>query len=417
MRVGVIGAGISGITAAYLIGQRHDVTLIERCDRIGGHTNTIVLEEESGPLPVDIGFIVCNPQTYPHFYRLLREWNVDLRDTEMSFGFHCEATGVGYVGPSVREFLRKPANMFSLALLGLLREQRRFNRRASDDLAAGDVGDRTLAEYLKCVGASRFFIDHYLVPLAASVWSSPDGDMLQFPAATFLRFFANHGMLNFRERPRWQTIRGGSHAYLKAFLARFRGQLATNAPVSSIIRDETGVTVCIEGSNSHRFDHVVLATHADVSLRLLSDATPDERFALSAWNYHCNRVHLHTDSSVMPADRRLWASWNYHRRDNADVRAPVTITYWMNRLQGLGSAQDYFVSLNAEGRLDPDRILHAAEFSHPGYTPRSVDAQERLRALSGARRTHFCGAHMRYGFHEDGVASAVDVARFFGAAA
>ncbi|MHC5026595.1 MAG: NAD(P)/FAD-dependent oxidoreductase [Planctomycetota bacterium] len=414
MKIAVIGAGISGITAAYLLGKQHDVTLFERDASIGGHTNTIMVADEQGPLPVDTGFIVCNPRTYPLFYRLLDEWDVRLRDSDMSFGFYCESSRLGYVGPALREFMRKPSNLLQPRLLGMFREQRRFNKRARADLAAGAIGDITLDAYLERVGASRFFIDHYLVPLAASVWSSPDSDMRRFPALTFIQFFQNHGMLDLSDRPTWQTVVGGSHAYLDAFQTRFAGEIRTDTPVESVARGERGVTVRVTGREASRFDRVVLATHADVSLGMLADACDDERSALTAWTYHVNTAQLHTDESVMPADRRLWASWNYHRRADADPHAPVAITYSMNRLQGLRTNREYLVSLNAASLVDPEHVIYSVDYTHPGYTPQSIEAQAKLRDLNGTRHTYFCGAHIRYGFHEDGVASALDVTKHFG---
>jgi len=414
VKIGVIGAGVAGMTAAYLLGKRHEVTLIERNDYIGGHTNTIIVQEEGRGLPVDTGFIVCNPRTYPFFYRLLGEWGVSLRDSDMSFGFCCERSGLGYVGPSVREFLRKPSNLFDFRLLGMIREQRRFGRRAAADLERGRLEGLMLGEYLRQIGASSFFIENYLIPIAAAVWSSPDTDMSRFPAHTFIRFLANHGMLILRHRPTWQTVVGGSSTYVEAFRSRFRGRVLTKAPVRSVKRADDGVSVSVEGRDTEQFDYVVLATHADESLAMLAAATAEERDALSAWRYWENDVQLHTDAGVMPADRRLWASWNYHRRADADPTKPLTMTYFMNRLQGLRSKRDYLVSLNAGERIDPDEIIYSVTYTHPGYTSRSIEAQRELREMNGSRRTFFCGAYMRYGFHEDAVVSAVDVARHFG---
>jgi predicted NAD/FAD-binding protein len=414
LRVAVVGAGIAGISAAYLLSKRHDVTLIERDESIGGHTNTVEVRHDGRVVPVDTGFIVCNPRTYPLFYRLLGEWGVRLRDSDMSFGYSCETSGVAYVGPSLSEFAARPSNLLSPRLIRMIIEQRRFNRLAARDLREGRLGTLTLGEYLDAVDAAPFFVEHYLIPLAAAVWSSPDTGMLDFPAETFIRFFDNHGMLDLRTRPTWQTVVGGSHAYLRAFRRRFTGRVLSNAPVTGVKRTTHGVLVGIEGHGAEPFDRVVMATHADVTLALLDDATGAERRALSAWQYHTNPVQLHSDASVMPRDRRLWASWNYHRRANSEPRSPVPVTYYMNRLQGLDRDRDYLVSLNARHVVDPATVIYEVEYTHPGYTSRSFDAQRELRAMNGAHNTYFCGAYMRHGFHEDAVHSSVEAARHFG---
>lgn len=410
LRIAVVGAGIAGIAAAHLLAKRHDVTLFERNDYVGGHTNTITVNEPGrAALPVDTGFIICNQTTYPKFYRLLREWGVSLRDTEMSFGYFCEDTGLGYVGPSIRQFLARPSNLLRRGFVGMLLGLRRFNRRAMEDLERGDIGEATLGEYLEQLGVSEYFSRHYLLPIAAAVWSSPDADMLRFPARAFIRFFANHGMLALRHRPRWQTVVGGSQAYVRAFRTKFQGAIRTNSPVTAVTRAADGVTVRTRTS-SEKFDRVVLATHADESLSLLTDASPEEARLLSAWTYHRNPTVLHTDATVMPTDRRLWASWNYHRRSGASRSGPLQATYYMNRLQGLKSERDYFVSLNASAEIAPSSIIYSVEFTHPGYSPHSFDAQRGLRDLNGTNRTYYSGSYMGYGFHEDAVASSVDVA-------
>jgi len=411
LRIAVVGAGIAGITAAYLLGKRHDVTLIEKNNYIGGHTNTIaVVDEPRRTLPIDTGFIVCNPDTYPLFYRLLHEWGVTLRDSDMSFGYFCEQTRLGYVGPSLLGLLRGYRNTLSPAFLRLLLERRRFNRRASSDLNRGLLDHLRLDAYLERVGATPYFVKHYLLPLAAAVWSSPDADMLQFPARAFLQFLQNHGMLAVGRRPQWQTVVGGSQAYVRAFRSQFRGTIIENAPAHSITRQPDGVSVHLRQRDPMTFDHVVMAAHADESLAMLTDANEAERDLLSAWSYHRNTAQLHTDASVMPSNRRLWASWNYRSTQGGTSRAPVSVTYHMNRLQGLRSKRDYFVSLNAVGQVRPASVIYSVDYAHPAYTSRGVEAQGGLQRLNGSRRTHFCGSYMGYGFHEDAVASAVAVA-------
>lgn len=413
LRIVVVGAGVAGITAAWHLAKRHDVTLVERNNYIGGHTNTINVREGDRTVPVDTGFIVCNARTYPTFYKLMAEWGVTLRDSDMSFGYFDEISKLGWIGPSLREFCRQYQNFLRPAFVRMLLEQRRFNRQALADLERQDLTSRSLADYLREVGASPYFLKHYVLPMAAAVWSSPDAAMLEFPASTFLRFSHNHGLLDPSRALQWQTVVGGSQSYVRAFRERFRGEIIYGSPVRSVKRDADGVTVHFGDGESRTFDRVVMAAHADESLALLADASDEERHLLSAWTYHRNPTVLHTDANLLPANRQLWASWNYYRRPTQDPAAPVPITYYMNRLQGLQCERDYFVSLNANGLIDPAKILYSTNYTHPAYTARSIDAQRELRRLNGARNTYFCGSYMGYGFHEDAVASATAVASKF----
>ncbi len=411
LNIAVVGGGVAGITAAWLLGKAHDVTLIERNDYIGGHTNTITVHEPGGgTIPVDTGFIVCNPSTYPLFYKLLAEWGVSLRDSDMSFGYYCDTTQLGYVGPSLREFCRQYQNFLRPAFLRMILEQRRFNRRVLKDLNREDLNELPLASYLQEVGASPYFLKHYVLPMAAAVWSCPDAGMLQYPASTFLRFSHNHGLLDPRRSLSWQTVVGGSQTYVRAFRARFQGELISGLPVRAVHRNAGGVTVHFQQGESRSFDRVVMAAHADESLALLADARDDERRLLSAWQYHRNPTVLHTDARLLPPARRLWASWNYFRRESQSPESPVPITYYMNRLQGLKCERDYFVSLNAGDMVDSSKVIYSTTYTHPAYTSRSIAAQRELKQLNGANQTYFCGSYMGYGFHEDAVASAAAIA-------
>ncbi|HBZ97070.1 MAG TPA: hypothetical protein DEO57_04425 [Phycisphaerales bacterium] len=414
LKIAVVGGGIAGIASAWMLSRKHDVTLIEAADRLGGHNNTIPFDEDGVTVPVDTGFIVCNERNYPVFYGLLDEWGATLRDSDMSFGFSCESSGLGYVGPSMREFTRYRSNVLRPVYWKLFFSQRRFARHALKALDRGDLGDATLGTFLDRIGMDDFFVHNYLIPLAASVWSSPDTDMLDFPAETFLRFFHNHGMIQVRDIPRWQTVVGGSCAYIDRFRDRFTGTIRTGAPVEGIRREAGSVRVAVTGDAPAAFDHVVLATHADRSLAMLSDATEEERSALSRWTYHRSAVVLHTDASVLPADRRLWASWNYRRPPGAAPADPVPITYWMNRLQGLESDRDYLVSLNLRRAIPSEHVIYEIEYEHPAYVPDCIAAQQSIRRLGGAGNTHFCGSYMGYGFHEDAAASAHVVAQRLG---
>lgn len=414
MNILVVGGGIAGITAAYVLSRGHSVTLLERNGYVGGHTNTRTVPDPLTPeLPVDTGFIVCNARNYPNFYRFLDQLGVERQDSDMSFGYCCEKTGLQYVGPSIAEFIKAPGNLCNPRFLAMIVEQLRFNRRALADLREGRLGEIPLSDYLQQLGMSEYFFEHYLAPLIGSIWSAPDSNALEFPALSFLTFFRNHGMLEMSTRPQWQTIVGGSQRYVRAFREVFRGAIRTEAAVTAIRRLEHGVEVETGGGARELFDKVVIATHADEALTLLKDASPEEVAALGSWRYSNNRVVLHTDSRVLGPKRRLWAAWNYHRRKDATLQTPVAITYYMNKLQRLKAKRDYFVTLNS-GDIDPQSILYDTVYTHPIYTPQSPTSQKALLKLNGTRNTFFCGAYMRYGFHEDAVWSALEVTRAFG---
>lgn len=411
----VVGGGISGITAAYVLSKKHRVTLLERNDYLGGHTNTRVVNDPLNPeLPVDTGFIVCNPRNYTNFYTFLDQLGIKRQDSDMSFGFSCEKTGLQYMGPSVAEFLKAPGNLLNPRFVGMILEQQKFNRRALRDLAQGTLGDQPLGDYLKEVGTSQYFFDNYLAPLIGSIWSAPDTNALEFPALSFFTFFDNHGMLELSKRPQWQTLVGGSHAYLKAFRDAFKGELRIGAPAQAIRRENDGVVLTLDGAAPERYDAVVIATHADEALKLLEDPSAEERAALGSWNYSKNRTVLHTDASILGPKRRLWAAWNYRRRVHAKMDSPVAITYYMNKLQRLKAQRDYFVTLNCSDDIDPKSVLYEVEYTHPIYTPQSPASQRAIKALNGTRNTYFCGAYTRYGFHEDGVISALAVTNQMG---
>ena len=415
MKIVVIGGGVAGITAAYVLSRAHDVTLVDRNDYLGGHTNTRVVADPQNPeLSVDTGFIVCNPRNYPNFYRFLDQLGVPRQDSDMSFGFSCERMGLQYMGPSVLEFLKAPGNLLNPRFVSMILEQRRFNARARADLKAGTLGEMPLGEYLQAVGTSDYFLQHYLAPLIGAIWSAPDSNALEFPALTFLTFFNNHGMLELSTRPQWQTVCGGSHAYIKAFRKSFKGSLRLLSEAATVQRTEQGVALLVRGGQPELFDKAIIATHADEALKLLVDPSSEEQEALGSWRYSTNRTVLHTDGRVLGPKKRLWAAWNYRRRIASTSDSPVAITYYMNKLQRLHAEKDYFVTLNAENEIDAASILYETVYTHPIYTPQSPQSQRAIRELNGARHTYFCGAYMRYGFHEDAVMSALDVTKAFG---
>lgn len=412
--VAVVGAGVAGITTAFLLQERHRVTLFDKNDYLGGHTNTVVIAE--GPdagTPVDTGFIVLNDRTYPLLHRLLRRLGVGVRWADMSFGFHCERSGLQYSGRNLDALFAQRRNLLRPAFYALLAEIHRFGRAASRDLREDRFGSRSLGEYLDSGGYGEYFRSNYLLPMGAAIWSTPAEDMLAFPAVSFARFFHNHGLLTLRDRPRWQTVLGGSHAYVQAFRKAFTGEIRAAEPVAAVRRAPEGAILRFSGGGERRFDRVVLAAHADESLRLLADPSPEERSLLGAWRYSKNRTVLHTDAAVLPPNPRAWASWNYCRELGANGDRLV-LTYDMNNLQGLRARERYCVTLNRARPIPENRIIREFLYTHPMYTVDSLAAQATLPSLNGRRNSYFCGSYFGYGFHEDAVRSANEVAKCFG---
>lgn len=406
--VAVIGGGVAGIVAAHLLQDAREVTVFEAADYLGGHTHTVsVPHGPDGGTPVDTGFIVFNEATYPLFIRFLDDLGVSSRESEMSFGFHCERTGLTYAGTDLGGLFVQRRNIVSPEYWLFLFEIVRFCRQASADLdAGGDLG--TLDEYVRRRRFRPFMVENYLLPMAAAIWSTPAGRVGRFPALSFLRFFRNHGLLSLLDRPRWRTVSGGSSSYVRAFLRRFSGTVRLNAPVARILRADGGVRVEVEGEGPRVFDEVVIAAHADQALRMLGDPSPDEARLLGAWRYEENRTVLHTDVSVMPRERAAWACWNFRRTAGEDRN--VFVTYSMNLLQGLAGDRQFLVTLNRPTPHDPSQVLADFVYHHPVYTEASMATQAELASLNGRRGTWFCGSYFGYGFHEDAVRSAHEAA-------
>lgn len=409
MRVAIVGAGVSGLTAAYRLADEHEVVVFEAADYAGGHANTVEVETESGPLAVDTGFIVYNDRNYPNFERLLAELGVPTQPSEMSFGVS-DGAGFEYNGSSANGLFAQRSNLARPSFHRMIRDLVRFNREALELLESDH--DPSLREWLDERGYSDGFIERLIVPQAAAVWSADPEQMWSFPARFMLEFFDNHGVLGFRDRPQWRTITGGSRVYVEALLRSVQGSVRLSTAVQSVARFDTHVSVRAGGS-VERFDSVVFATHSDQALSLLADPSEAERELLGAIPYQPNQAVLHTDRSILPHRRRAWASWNYHL-DTANPGLP-TVTYHMNRLQSLRSEQELCVTLNRTESIEPAKIIRQIQYAHPVYTREGVAAQARVDEISGHRRTHFCGAYWGWGFHEDGVASAVRVVDEIGA--
>tara|TARA_E500000318_G_scaffold14854_5_gene14891 strand:+ start:37863 stop:39107 length:1245 start_codon:yes stop_codon:yes gene_type:complete len=409
-RIAIVGAGISGLVCAYLLSQRHDIVVYEAGDHIGGHTNTIDVETQHGVIPVDTGFIVYNESNYPLFTRLLDQLKVESQPSIMSFAVSCERSGLEYNGSSINQLFAKRSSILSLGHWKMIRDIVRFNRDAERLQEEGDAV--TVAEYVRENNFSDSFLEHYLIPIGASIWSCPSGTFRGFPIRFVIDFLRNHGMLQINDRPEWRVIKGGSKQYIGPLTQPFRDYIQLNTPVSRVERDGDGVTVSLHSGAAERFDQVVLACHSDQALRLLAESSELERELLSAFPYQLNETVLHTDESLLPKRRRAWGSWNYRiRSDSSDA---VAITYNMNMLQSITSRTQYCVTLNETERIDPSKVIRRFRYHHPIFTLERDAAQARHEELVGNNRTSFCGAYWGYGFHEDGVRSGVRVAEHFG---
>jgi predicted NAD/FAD-binding protein len=403
MRIAVIGSGISGMVAAYRLSRDHEVTVYESGAYIGGHTNTVDVECQGRHYAVDTGFIVFNDWTYPRFIEILTELGVAWQPSTMSFSVRCEKTGLEYNGTNMNALFAQRRNFLRPAFLGMIRDILRFNRRAPELLRGN--GALSLGDYLQRESYSRYFVEHYIIPMGAAIWSSRPIDMLQFPARFFVEFFANHGFLSVNERPTWQVIRGGSREYVQRLTAPYASRIHLNTPVASLQRQRQHVTLRLKNGTVEHFDDVVLACHSDQALKLLSDASPEEREILGAIPYQANEALLHSDVRLMPKRSLAWAAWNYHLPIEQYER--VTVTYNMNILQGLAAPAQFLLTLNRGGDVDQSRVIGRYVYEHPVYTRQAVAAQARRPEINGRRHTYYCGAYWGYGFHEDGVNSAL----------
>jgi predicted NAD/FAD-binding protein len=411
MRIAIVGAGVSGLVTAHLLGREHDVTVFEKAPYAGGHTNTIRVDTPNETHAVDTGFIVFNDRNYPNFERLLDQLGVAAQPSEMSFSVSDGQGDFEYSGATPNGLFAKRAHLVTPWFHRMLADLVRFNRAARELLHLGGDGP-SLGHWLEEQRFSPHFIDKLIVPQAAAVWSADPHQMWSFPARFLAEFFDNHGMLGVRSRPRWQTVSGGSARYVEALLAQFAGRVRLSTPVEEITRHPDHVTIQIRTGDPERFDEVVLATHSDQALRMLADASEREHQILGAIPYQRNEAVLHTDVRMLPHRRRAWASWNYHLQQPHGSRS--TVTYHMNRLQSLTAEREFCVTLNRTGEIDPDKVIRRIDYGHPVYTADGVSAQARVAEISGRNRTHFCGAYWGWGFHEDGVSSALRVAGHFG---
>jgi predicted NAD/FAD-binding protein len=411
MRIGIVGAGVSGLTAAYLLDAEHEVTLFEAGEHLGGHVRTLDVDTAGQRLAVDAGFIVFNRVNYPLFSRLLARLEVESQPSEMSFSMQDERTGFEWSGRSPAAVFAWRRNLLRPSFYRMLGEVVRWNSVARDFSLHGE-GEVTLGEFLSAHRFSSEFIDRLIVPMGAALWSAEPRSILDFPALAFTRFMANHGLLNLLHRREWRTISGGAARYVEALAGRLRGRVRLGAAITAVTRHADAVEVAVGSGDRETFDLVIVATHSDQALRLLADPSPAEKEILGAIRYQENSVILHTDPQVMPRRRRVWASWNAFMP--ARPRDRVTVTYHMNRLQQLPTATPVLVTLNREEAIAPDKIVRRFTMAHPIYTRSVFMAQGRWAEINGVNRTYYCGAYWGSGFHEDGVRSAVTVCRHLG---
>lgn len=409
-RVAIVGAGISGLTAAYELHDTFDITVFEANDYIGGHTNTVDVDDHGRPLAIDTGFIVYNERNYPNFTRMLAQLEVETQATEMSFSVRSDHSGLEYNGTSLNRLFAQRSNLFRPRFHRLIRDILRFNRLAPEVLTPDHPrADLTVDEFVRHHGFGEAMVDEYLVPMGAAIWSCPADTFRSFPIRFVVQFFKNHALIAVTGRPQWRVIKGGSRNYVEPLTRGFADRIRTACPVQSIRRHDEGVTIRTDAHGDERFDHVIIACHSDQALRLLADPSPTEIELLSAFPYQVNDAVLHTDTSLLPRRRLAWAAWNYHVREDRPDQACVT--YNMNILQRLRARETYCVTLNESDRIDPSCILRTFRYAHPVFTRDRCAAQARHHDVIGVNQTSFCGAYWGYGFHEDGVNSALEVVK------
>lgn len=423
MKIAIIGSGISGLTATWLLHRSHEITVFEANDYVGGHTHTIDVDVDGEQLAIDTGFIVYNDWTYPNFIQLLDHLGVGSLTTEMSFSVRCERSRIEYNGSNLNGLFAQRSNLLKPRFHRMLQDILRFNREAVE-LLENDHDRLTVDEYVTQRGYSKQFSDLYLIPMGAAIWSCPPETFGKFPVRFIVEFYRNHGLLSIRNRPQWRVISGGSQRYVEKLTAPFEDRIRLNSPVGSIVREESGITIRATGCEDERFDHAIFACHSDQALRILGDnATMTERNVLNEFPYQKNSAVLHWDDSVLPQRRRAWASWNYHidgsppdgNNDSTNASGQsATVTYNMNILQRLTAERTYCVTLNRDGIIDPAKVIGKYEYHHPVYTTERRAAQQKHLDLINHQRTSFCGAYWGNGFHEDGVNSALAVCRQLG---
>ncbi len=410
-KIAIIGTGISGLSAAYLLNEQHDITIYEKEPVIGGHTRTLTVRYGERTIPVDTGFIVYNERNYPNLTALFRHLGVVTKASDMSFALTVCDGRLEWGAQSVNAIFGQRRNLVRPEFYRLFREAMRFNAKAVS--AVNQNPGVSLGQLIACMRLSDAFRRYYLLPMAGAIWSCPPRQMLEFPAETFVRFFANHGLLAVSGQPQWRTVSGGAQNYVERLTMFFKTRIRTNCAVSKVTRKDNTVEIVDQYGHCEKFDEVVFASHSDETLKTLTDATAAEREALGAIGYQRNRVILHKDPQFMPKQKRCWASWVYHSDGTGD-EAAITVSYWMNRLQSIDQRYPLFVTLNPAREIPQEHIFDEHEFHHPVFDRAALVAQEQLKLMQGRNRTWFCGAYLGHGFHEDGMVSAINIAEQLG---
>lgn len=413
-RIAVIGSGISGLSAAWLLSKQHDVTVFEKRGEIGGHSNTRIVPTRDGDIPVDSGFIVYNEKNYPNLTQLFSHLNVPTTETQMSFAFSLDNGRYEYNGNGIKGLFGQKKNIVNLNHWRMVKDIQRFFEESRHKILGYDESIK-LDRFLELEGFSQSFLNNHILPMAGAIWSSPAEVMKLFPAKSFLDFYENHGLLQIQKRPKWRSVLGGSEQYVNRLVNDSNIRFQLNSPVSSVSRDFEGIVVRTKAGKDHGFDEVVFGCHADQALAMLANPSALERQLLGEFSYSDNRAVMHMDESQMPRRRKLWASWNYmSEQEPSGIPKPSSVTYWMNSLQQLETSSNIFVSINPEKPIDSSRIVYQTRYQHPIFDANAMGAQKLLWELQGQNRSWFCGSYFGYGFHEDGLQSGLAVAEQLG---
>ncbi len=404
MKIAIIGAGISGLTAAHHLHSKHDISVLEKNNYVGGHSNTVDVNEGNKSVAIDTGFIVLNNWTYPNFENLLNSLDVELHNSEMSFSAKCEHSQFEWCGKGIQGLALNRNNWYRMKAYQILFDFLRFNKLAKKYVSQNKT-EHTLGEFLARNNFSKSFKKYYILPMGAAIWSSSTEDIYDYPAHSFLAFFNNHGLLNIKNRPQWKTIVGGSRQYVNKLIQPFQKNISLNSKITHVERKNGNIIIHYQNKKPEYFDHVIFACHSDQALELLTEPTYNEQQTLEKIRYQYNEAVLHTDETLMPTNREAWSSWNYLLPKHATTNSKVT--YYMNRLQPLQTEQDYFVTLNLTDRINPEKIIKKIAYQHPVFDKNAIQAQKNLTLINGKHNTWFCGAYWRNGFHEDGVWSAL----------